>query len=164
MKTIKVSKAVTNVKIDDECILTFKTVTSRTTTGTLVCLYLTQVNNFDLDLVGIGGGVEMMHHWDDAFITARSAIKSYGRTRNNKNGVVHKGRITLMDGSILSLEISEDRSTVGILCGEKDQHIIYLAKMINNNLDVTILRMKDNKIVLHKIVNNDDNSVEDRLQ
>ena len=162
MKTIKVSKTVTNVKVDTECILTFKTVTSRTNTGTLVCLYLTQVNNFDLDLVGIGGGIEMMHHWDDASITARSAIKSYGRTRNNKNGVVHKGRIMLMDGSVLRLDISEDRNTVSILCGKKDQHIIYLTKL-DYKLDITILRVKDNKIVLHKIVNDDD-SVEDRLQ
>lgn len=162
MKTIKTYKSITNVKIDDERILTFKTVTSRTTTGTLVCLYLAQVDNFDLDLVGIGGGIEMMHHWDDASITARSAIKSYGRTRNNKNGVIHKGRIMLMDGSVLRLEINEDRNTLNILCGEKDQHIIYITKILNA-LDITILRMKDNKIVLHKIVNDDD-SVEDKLQ
>ena len=146
MKTIKTFKAITPVNICGQKLI-FKTVVSQSDTGILTCLYLTNYNDTDLELVGVGGGIQVMHQWDTGanFDThKRSAIESYGRTF--KNG---KGHILLTNGEHLRLKLTE--GALFITCGEKHTHIISLTDFAKDLLDIHIIT-ENGKTALHKRV------------
>ena len=148
MKTNKTFKTMTPVNVCGRKLI-FKTVVCQSDTGILTCMYLTKYNDTDLELVGVGGGIQVMHQWDtdnDFDMHKRSAIVRYGRTL--KNG---KGYILLTNGEHLSLKLSTEGVLTNITCGEENTHIISLADLAKDLLDVRIVT-KDGKTVLHKRV------------
>lgn len=149
MKTIRTFKTMTLVNICDRK-LAFKTVVSQSDTGILTCMYLTKYNDTDLELVGVGGGIQVMHQWEtdaDFDKHKRSAIMNYGSSPIKYNGA-GKGHILLVNGEHISLRLSSE-DTLSITCGEENAHVISITDFAKDLLDVHIIT-EDGKTVLHK--------------
>lgn len=153
MKILKSIKVTNEYGFDGR--IKFKTIHSQTSTGILTCLYITEFNGIDLELIGANGGIMVMHDWSkydyDTWYDHASAIIDEKIVKTD-DGSITAVRFNLINDQCLTLtRYINDTFTewFEITCLT---HVIGITMLGETALSVII--MDGNKTVLHKIVKN----------